>query len=124
MPGRRRLSREVPAEDYLAALKSQLAVGVPVIIEVALHLSVGRSFKDGVIPRPHPRERLLGDHVALLVGYDENVNCGHERTGAFRVRNSWGCTWGEDGYGWLPFDHVREGWAFDSWIAVDSDWRM
>jgi C1A family cysteine protease len=119
----RRLAGDaMPPEKLLTSLKTPLAVGVPVVFEVTLHLSTAGSFADGIFPVPHPREALLGTHVVLLVGYDENQPCGPGLTGAFRVRNSWGTRWGDDGYGWLPFAYVRQGPVRDSWLAIEPGW--
>ncbi|MCA2227196.1 C1 family peptidase [Nonomuraea aurantiaca] len=119
----RRLAGDaMPPEKLLTSLKTPLAVGVPVVFEVTLHLSTTGSFADGIFPVPHPREALLGTHVVLLVGYDENQPCGPGLTGAFRVLNSWGTRWGDDGYGWLPFAYVRQGPVRDSWLAIEPGW--
>ncbi|MEV4071272.1 C1 family peptidase [Nonomuraea fuscirosea] len=109
-------------ERLLTLLKEPLAVGVPVVFEVPLHLSTAGSFADGIFPVPRAGEALLGAHVVLLVGYDDHRPCGPGLTGAFRVRNSWGPGWGEDGYGWLPFAFVRQGPVRDSWLAVEPGW--
>lgn len=39
-----------------------------------------------------------GRHAMCIVGYDDN-----KHGGAFRVLNSWGSTWGDKGYIWIPY---------------------
>lgn len=59
-----------------------------------------------------PRERSLGGHAFVLVGYDDMRQ-------SFRIANSWGETWGDGGYAWLPYEHLRREW-FDAWtVAFD-----
>lgn len=43
----------------------------------------------------------LGGHAITLVGYDDN-----KFNGAFKVINSWGVNWGDEGYFWLPYQMV------------------
>ncbi|WP_374028946.1 C1 family peptidase [Bdellovibrio bacteriovorus] len=40
-----------------------------------------------------------GGHAVLLVGYDDERRL-------FMFKNSWGPTWGNEGYGYVTFDHV------------------
>jgi C1A family cysteine protease len=82
-------------------LRAELAAGDTVVFG----FSVYESFESddvalsGLVPLPAAHESMLGGHAVLLVGYD------HERK-LFKVRNSWGPSWGDGGYFWMPYDYV------------------
>ena len=61
---------------------------------------------DGKIPYPGKGEKIVGGHAIVAAGYDDKMVINNSKPGAFLIRNSWGKTWGEDGYGWLPYDYV------------------
>ena len=65
---------------------------------------------NGVIPPPHPDDEIIGSHSFAVVGYDN-----YRRV--MKFANSWGRAWGEDGYGYLPYDYFAdrliESWFFD-----------
>ncbi|MCB1325985.1 MAG: hypothetical protein H7A21_15240 [Spirochaetales bacterium] len=47
--------------------------------------------------------RVLGGHSMTLVGYDDTRVSAGGHIGAFKVINSWGDGWGEDGFGWISY---------------------
>jgi C1A family cysteine protease len=59
---------------------------------------------------PGRKERSLGSHAMCMVGYDLNNKL-------FLAKNSFGTSWGNEGYCWIPFDYItQEGydiWTFD-----------
>jgi C1A family cysteine protease len=65
--------------------------------------------KTGIAHMPKKKERALGGHAVLAVGYDRKA----ER---FIVRNSWGERWGMKGYFTMPFAYL-ETLAADMWTV-------
>ena len=59
---------------------------------------------------PGRKEKSMGGHAMCMVGYDLKKRL-------FLAKNSFGTSWGDNGYCWIPFDYVRqEGydiWTFD-----------
>lgn len=52
---------------------------------------------------------VKGYHAVCLVGYDDNKQCYGGVKGAFKFINSWGTSWGVDGYGWISYDMLSYG---------------
>lgn len=80
---------------------------------------------NGSIPFPSSGENLLGGHAVLCVGFDDNKLITNQRNGtttngAFLIKNSWGPSWGESGYGWIPYKYFLEGQADDIWTIEAS----
>ena len=85
--------------NSILGLKKCLADGFPFIFGMAVYDSFETDMvaASGVAPMPDPsKEQMLGLHAVLAVGYDDDQQ-------AFKVRNSWGAGWGQDGHVWLPY---------------------
>jgi C1A family cysteine protease len=62
---------------------------------------------DPVLEMPGPDEEPIGAHAVLFVGYDLEKR-------QILVRNSFGPTWGDGGYFWIPFDYCAN-YLTDAW---------
>lgn len=92
------------ASDYdgssLAAIRSRLDSGVPVIVTMCLSDAFYRPHADGIIAvkePPDPQRR----HAVIAVGH--GASNGKQ---LILVRNSWGARWGIDGYTWVSEDYL------------------
>lgn len=76
-----------------------LAAGFPIVVGISVYDSFHDADKTGVVPMPSSSDSLLGGHAVMVVGYDINAN-------HWIVRNSWGKSWGDKGYFYLPLDYL------------------
>lgn len=98
----------------LEAWKMALASGYPIIFGMTLFGSFDRHKKPGMVPMPSATETgrdSHGEHAMLCVGYSDVDE-------VFIVRNSWGSSWGDAGYCYVPYRYLmnpryNDG---DSWI--------
>ncbi|POY36071.1 cysteine protease [Solitalea longa] len=114
------------ATELLTAIKSHLNSGIPSMFGFSVYNSI-YSAENGRIPYPSASDPLVGGHAVLTVGYDDKLEiptaAGDKKTkGALLIRNSWGKSWGENGYGWLPYEYVLNGIAVDWWVLLKNDW--
>ncbi len=110
----------------LAAVKTHLAGGLPPMLGFTVYPSIERAAKTGAIPFPAPGERTLGGHAVMTAGYDDKkkiaIGGGGQTVGALLIRNSWGPDWGQEGYGWLPYEYLLRGLAVDVWAMLLGEW--
>ncbi|MBE9553998.1 MAG: cysteine protease [Proteobacteria bacterium] len=121
------LGANVPRNKVLMSVKKYLAAGVPSMFGFFGFPSFGASDVKGGIPFPCPNESAQWGHAIVAVGYDDkleitNTACGKKTKGAFLIRNSWGVSWGDKGYGWIPYDYVTNGIALDFWSLLWMEW--
>ena len=89
------------------AIKTALKDGNAVVFGMMVYKNFW-SYKTGVYKDYTGGQ--LGGHAMCLVGYDDDKN-------AYLVRNSWGNSWGEYGYGWIDYNTFDKH-LMDAWVIV------
>lgn len=93
-------------------VKGQLARGNPVIFGIY----VGESFerlKGKKVYRGEDKTTLA--HAMTIVGYDDQQQ-------AFKIINSWGTIWGDNGFGWIDYETFKKG-SGEAYIIEVEDKR-
>jgi C1A family cysteine protease len=111
-------SKVYNVQQTLPAMKGYLAAGFPFIVGIAVYVSFEsqQAMKTGVVPLPpiNKNDTLLGAHAILIVGYDDSK-------GWFIFRNSWGKSYGVNGYGFLPYSYLTNvNLTSDCWCIESS----
>jgi C1A family cysteine protease len=85
----------------LEQLKQCLIEGFPFIFGFNVYSSFETQevAENGIMPMPKEDEELLGGHAVCAVGFDDNKR-------VFIVRNSWGDSWGDKGYFYMPYAFI------------------
>lgn len=98
---RRKLKSYLAVSD-VASMKASLALGFPVVFGISVYDSFesDQVAATGVIPMPGPNEGYLGGHALCAVGYRSSMG------GVVIFRNSWGSSWGDHGYGYIPYAYL------------------
>jgi C1A family cysteine protease len=85
----------------IGQIKTCLASGYPIVFGFTVYASFESQevASTGIMPMPQPNEEVLGGHAVLCVGYDDSKQM-------FIVRNSWGSSWGDQGYFHMPYAYM------------------
>ncbi len=100
--------RQVNVQD-LKEVKSHLHAGYPVLI--------GANVDAAFVKQPAGRiwntiGTPIGGHAMVVVGYDDAKQ-------AFRLMNSWGSQWGDNGFCWVDYEHFRKV-VNEGYVAKDA----
>jgi len=112
----------------LARIKMLIAAKLPQMFGFTVYNSISQAGSTGKIPYPAPGDKVSGGHAVVAVGFDDNMKIKNtkpgstEYKGAILIRNSWGTGWGDNGYGWLPYEYVLKGLAVDWWSLLKNEW--
>ena len=97
----------------LEQLKGCLAAGFPFVFGFTVYESFeGQAVaKSGRVPMPKAKEQQLGGHAVLGVGYDDASK-------RFIVLNSWGTSWGMDGFFTIPYAYLTDSNLADDFWTI------
>jgi len=112
---------KTPVDDSYSVdmVKASLAMGYPVTVALVVNSTIF-SVK-GNLASPECKYKQIvnddypsaGGHAVVLVGYDDAL-------GGFITENSWGETWGDQGYGIISYE-VMKADCFDAWTCTAFD---
>lgn len=116
-----------PPECALASIKKYIAAYVPSMFGFYGFDSFSYGGRPGDIPLPRSAESAKWAHAVDAVGYDDEYvitdrRDGAKTKGAVKFRNSWGTDWGNDGYGWLPYEYFLRRYCWDDWSILSAQW--
>ena len=89
------------AIQTLGDLKDAIASNLSVVFGFTVYQSFESPAvaQSGVLPMPTPDEATVGGHAVVAVGYNDSKN-------QVIVRNSWGASWGDQGYFYMPYQYM------------------
>jgi C1A family cysteine protease len=91
--------------------KAFLLKSKPVVIAISIDNDFFGIFEENGDAVYRNFQKVDGAHAMLVVGYDDAKN-------AFKVVNSWGINWGNDGFVWIDYK------AFKEVLDTNSDFKI
>lgn len=78
-----------------------LAAGFGFICGISVYSSFDSDYtaRTGIVTMPQKGDKFLGGHAIYICGYDLHKQM-------FKFQNSYGKSWGDDGFGWIPFSYL------------------
>lgn len=99
-------NRDIPTVEQLkSALCEYGPIAVGIFSTGAFSSYTNGVFNEGVQGRG-------SNHAIVLVGWDDNK-------GAWLIKNSWGTSWGENGYAWVAYNTNSIGWKAQ-WVKAEK----
>jgi hypothetical protein len=107
-----------------AGIDATVASGYPVVFGITLWESFESEAvaQTGVVPVPDKsREAKVGGHCMVIVSTPKDggqIPGGKVGLRYYKVRNSWGTSWGDGGYCWIPEQVIKGSDADDFWALT------
>ena len=103
-----------PATDQptTAEIKAALCIYGPLTAGMRVVSNAFKAYTGGVYNEAVGSDDAGEGHAVVIVGWNDDL-------GAWRVKNSWGTDWGENGYFWIAYGSNRIG-LYASWVKAKS----
>lgn len=110
---------KIPAYDAITltniktldSYKEQLERGHPVIVGMTINTDEWFRIKGPGVYTLGPTSLMAGGkhgyHAMVVVGYDDEMQAANGEVGAFKLINSWGTRWGDNGFLWISYDAFK-----------------
>ena len=84
-------------------LKNKLLTNNPIVcgIKVYENFNNENTCKTGQVIMPSDDDEILGGHSIVIVGFDDEKK-------NYIFLNSWGKSWGDNGFGYIPYDYITD----------------
>lgn len=97
----------------LEQLKILLSKG-PIVIGITCFDEIFKPI-DGIVPMPKNRKKPRGGHAITVCGFEDTKQL-------IKFKNSWGISWGNQGYGYLSYDYYNA-YCLDAWYFEDVNFQ-
>lgn len=99
-------TRYLVVPNIETSVKQVLANGYPVVFGIPIYQNFPMG--NGIEIIPNPVGQVIGGHAMTVVGYDDARR-------AYLLANSWGDSWGNNGYAWMSYSYFTSQ-ATDLWM--------
>jgi C1A family cysteine protease len=89
-----------PVKVDLATFKNLIVNRSCIVAGMTVYSSLYES-KNGIYPSPKLSDQLQGGQGVCIVGFDD-------KTELIKFRNSWGKSWGDNGYGYIKYGDISK----------------
>ncbi|NIF06171.1 C1 family peptidase [Chryseobacterium sp. Tr-659] len=93
-------------------VKNLLSMNLPVIIGITVDEEIKNLANTGWILKKRSG-KVLGGHAICVVGYDDAKQ-------AFKIQNSWGTSWADNGYFWIDYNFFAKNASFGGGVVRET----
>lgn len=115
-------SSGVSGPALLDKIKTYLASNLPSMFGFPVYEEFMNPPANARVAYPERRSKFYGGHAIVAAGYDDSIPINSSEKGALLIRNSWGKSWGDQGYAWLSYKYITKGVAVDWWSVIKHNW--
>jgi C1A family cysteine protease len=96
-------------DTLVEAFQRALAAGHPICFGMTVDQKYMDTGSDGMVAMPDNKRDNAGGHAQCIVGCNTRLK-------RLIVKNSWSRAWGDNGYGYVPYDYLDVSDANDFWV--------